>query len=954
MALKRGERQIQTTKNRLGIIPVADETAIDSLVQQIGPTIERGIINNANIQDETYRSNFNIESMKFFGDLALKFADNPDGYKKASQSYINEAVGSTPKHLQQYIKESAESTSYPIGFKIQQNFITKQKTDMAETLQMELGQFANVINQGILSAEDEAQETNSINQMIRLWSEGERKLNNLAEPLGYSDQDIKAAMRNIYISSETTRAMKVGKELIKEGRLTEALEYINQWEQGNDKENMYYREFTEEETINASKQIRTELVQDIANYKSMIAGEVDLVKLQWQQNEVDVKNNLNDFTTPFSFLIEDIGNLDFVVNNSNPPAKKDEIEKLYQKKIDIQNASRSVADGSASIHNYKEEDKKHIVNVLNSQILKTPMFQGLEYDESTLDLLAAGIDEQYLNLLQADRDNPNMMGATDEDRDIIKKHALAHTVLETQFKIGYLDDVTRNYLRNAVESNDFGKMRNGLAIYQMMTDNNVFMQNELGDYASVYNKLARYPLPLATASDEKLQEWLNGGNKAFDQHVATLDQHININNGKILSLDYLENSDAVKNALSRASLYGYTAQAGLKWLFGENFIAADENQLTELLKDDATWIPFISKMYNGMHPEAHKAVIEYAKKQYPLEATGDGSEFDEVAWNQALEYGMHQVLQQGYGMTRFNGNGFIDENEAGSFLGSLVPDFPIIDFFGPDGIGTPNLSFVKYPLEKMYELPDDVLMERIKTDFGNMYEQVKAEGERTGNPNLLAQTFGILADSGATLTKEEFLGTLDVAIKNNQIQFNYIEGTNNVVDVNGKILPAYEVVIRTETQQPLIGKGTIGKTITLRDMNNLDNNWRPIDNDQIKTGQYSYLDKSGNVINYANIKAKAAFNAVQKFETMFPDQDLRVIKSLIGWMAKTELSLNNVLGSFEFENLTGMPSTFTSDDVYDMFGDNIPFFQNKTFKELYQEEIEKLQLDSTLNKINTK
>jgi len=37
-----------------------------------------------------------------------------------------------------------------------------------------------------------------------------------------------------------------------------------------------------------------------------------------------------------------------------------------------------------------------------------------------------------------------------------------------------------------------------------------------------------------------------------------------------------------------------------------------------------------------------------------------------------------------------------------------------------------------------------------------------------------------------------------------------------------------------------------------------------------------------------------------------------------------------------------------------MFGDNIPFFQNKTFKELYQEEIEKLQLDSTLNKINTK
>jgi len=196
MALQRGQRQINL-QSKMGVVPVADSTALDSLVQQLGPTVERGIINTANIQDETYRSNFNIESMKFFGDLAIKFSNDPDGYKKASESYINEAVGKTPKHLQQYVKQSAESTSYPLGFKIQQNFITKQKTDMADTLQIELGQFSNTINQGILSAQDEAQETNAINQMINLWQESERKLNNLAEPLGYSEQEIQASMRGI-------------------------------------------------------------------------------------------------------------------------------------------------------------------------------------------------------------------------------------------------------------------------------------------------------------------------------------------------------------------------------------------------------------------------------------------------------------------------------------------------------------------------------------------------------------------------------------------------------------------------------------------------------------------------------------------------------------------------------------------------------------------------------------
>lgn len=950
MALQRGQRQINL-QSKMGVVPVADSTALDSLVQQLGPTVERGIINTANIQDETYRSNFNIESMKFFGDLAIKFSNDPDGYKKASESYINEAVGKTPKHLQQYVKQSAESTSYPLGFKIQQNFITKQKTDMADTLQIELGQFSNTINQGILSAQDEAQETNAINQMINLWQESERKLNNLAEPLGYSEQDIQASMRGIYISSETTRAIKVGKELINQGRLTEALEYINQWEQGADSENMYYKSFTEAETANASTQIRKELTQDIANYKAMKAGEVDLAKLQWQQNEVDVKNSLKDYTTPFPFLMEEIANLDFVINSSNPPAKIDEIEKLYKKKIEIQNAGRDVANGSASIHNYKEEDKKNIVNVLNSQILAQPMFEGLAYDESVLDLLAGGVDTQFEALMDADKNNPNTMGTTDEARNTIKKHALAHTVLETQFKIGYLDDVTNNYLRNAIESNDFEKMRNGLAIYQMMTDNNVFMQNELGEYADTYSKLARYPQPLATAEDKDLQEWLNGGDVTYDTHVEKLDTHIAETNGNVISLKFLEDSSAVKNALSRASLYGYATQQGLRWLFGENFPAPEEQELIKLLKDDATWIPFISKLYNGMHPEAHEAVINQAKLKYPLLATGDGTKFDEVAWKESLEHGMHEVLKEGYGMTRFNGNGFIETEEADrGLLNTLltnVIDIPFVDLVGPDGIeffglGTPNLSFVKYPIEQSYNVPNDILMSNIKIDFGNMYDQVAAEALRTNNNNLIGETFGILSDSGNPLSKEQFMGMLDVAIKNNQIQFNYIEGTDNTTNLQGDIIPAYEVIVRTESRDPLLGKGVFGKTITLTDMDNLDNNWRPIGEDQIRTGTSNIVDESGNEINWANIKAKAAYNAIQEYEIKFPDQDMGWYKSWLGWVAKTELSFNNFVGSKEFENFTGTPGTFSIDDVYDLLGDQIPFFKNETFKELYKKELDKL------------
>ena len=40
MALQRGQRQINL-QSKMGVVPVADSTALDSLVQQLGPTVER-------------------------------------------------------------------------------------------------------------------------------------------------------------------------------------------------------------------------------------------------------------------------------------------------------------------------------------------------------------------------------------------------------------------------------------------------------------------------------------------------------------------------------------------------------------------------------------------------------------------------------------------------------------------------------------------------------------------------------------------------------------------------------------------------------------------------------------------------------------------------------------------------------------------------------------------------
>jgi hypothetical protein len=307
MALQTGKRQL-TVNSSSGVIPVSNQTAVKSLLDQLGPTIKEGIKNTAKIQDENFRSNFNIESMKFFGQLAIDHENDPSSFTEASKSYINESVNKSPKHLKQYIEESGETSAYRLGFQIQQNFIAKQKEDILQTVNMEIGQFSQTINSGILNANNEAEEEISNIQMDKLWKESERKLFNLSDVLNLSEQDISATMRSLYMTSETTRAIKVGKMLIENGKPLEALEYVNQWEAGQDQENMYWSGHTDEEVYNQSKVIRTELTQDISLYNSRLAGEVDLQKLVWQEREVDLRNSLLNFTTPINILEESICN----------------------------------------------------------------------------------------------------------------------------------------------------------------------------------------------------------------------------------------------------------------------------------------------------------------------------------------------------------------------------------------------------------------------------------------------------------------------------------------------------------------------------------------------------------------------------------------------------------------------------------------------------------------------
>ena len=960
MALQTGKRQL-TVNSSSGVIPVSDQTAVQSLLDQLGPTVEEGIKNTAKIQDEKFRSNFNIKSMKFFGQLAIDHANDPSAFTEASKSYIHEAVSKSPKHLKQYVEESGETSAYRLGFQIQQNFIAKEKEDILQTVNMEIGQFSQTINEGILSADNEAEETIAGNQMVKLWKESERKLNNLADVLNLSEQDINATMRSLYMTSETTRAIKVGKMLIADGKPLEALEYVNQWEAGQDKENMYWSGHTDEEVYNQSKVIRTELTQDISLYNSRLAGEVDLQKLAWQEREVDLRNSLHDFTTPISILEEDIANEEFVINGSNPPAKADEFIKLLNEKKRIQEAARFVSNGTKNKNDYVPEDQKHIIKVLTSQITQQPMFDGITYDASVLDQLAIGNVQNMQNLAGADPLNPNEMRYVDN----AKKFALATAVMNLQYKWGYIDTVTENYLRNSLDSKDVNQMRNGLAIYQMLTDKNVFLRNELGDYSDAYSKLARYPHELSVDKEEDIQKWITGNSEIFAKHESILQTNFKDDELAKMSMTYLLDSNAVKNALSRASLYGYTTQHILRFFGGENFPDVDQSQLVELMKDDATWIPFISKLFNGIDETAHKAIMETAIKNYPLNATGDGTQFDETAWEQSLENSMHSLLAEGYGMTTYNGNGFIESEDFGrGFIEKMYDLFPVglpfIDLFGQEGFATPNNSFVKYPMAKMYpQIDHDLMKIDIKNDYLAYYDQVAAEAEATGNNNLLAETFGTWSDSGNAFTREEFSGVLDVALKNNQIMFEYIEGTDNSVNLQGEVIPAYNVTLRTLSEDKLLGKGIFGQTIELRDLNNLDKNWRPIDDSEIKNPVY---DINGKIINWQNIKSKAAFNAIEKFRKSnysetplyYPNTDIEInaetIEQVISTFEKTKMTLLNAIGSKEFENLTGNQGTW---DIADMFAAmGIDIFKNNQFKKLYEDELKELELELRLREKN--
>jgi hypothetical protein len=959
MALQTGKRQL-TVNSSSGVIPVSNQTAVKSLLDQLGPTIKEGIKNTAKIQDENFRSNFNIESMKFFGQLAIDHENDPSSFTEASKSYINESVNKSPKHLKQYIEESGETSAYRLGFQIQQNFIAKQKEDILQTVNMEIGQFSQTINSGILNANNEAEEEISNIQMDKLWKESERKLFNLSDVLNLSEQDISATMRSLYMTSETTRAIKVGKMLIENGKPLEALEYVNQWEAGQDQENMYWSGHTDEEVYNQSKVIRTELTQDISLYNSRLAGEVDLQKLVWQEREVDLRNSLLNFTTPINILEESIQYEEFVINSGNSAQKKDEFIKLLKEKQRIQNSAREVAQGNASKNDFKTEDQRNLIEVLTSQITQQPMFDGITYDASVLDQLAIGNVQNMQNLAGANPLNPNEMGYVDD----AKKFALATAVINMQHNWGYIDTVTSNYLRNAAVSNNADQMRKGLAIYEMLKGK-IALGDDLKEHKIIYDKLARYPHELSTDREEDIQKWITGNSEIFAKHESILQTKFKDDELAKMSMTYLLDSNAVQNALSRASLYGYTTQHILKFFGGDNFPDVDQNQLIELMKDDATWIPFVSKLFNGIDPTAHQAIMETAMKNYPLNAIGDGTQFDETAWNQSLENSMHSLLAEGYGMTTYNGNGFIENKDyARGFIEKMYDAFPVglpfIDLFGKDSYFTPNNSFVKYPLEKMYsEIDQTKIKIDIKNDYLSYYDQVAAEAKATDNNNLLTETFGTWSDSGNAFTREQFSGVLDVSLKNNQIMFEYIEGTDNSVNLQGEVIPAYNVTLRTLSEDKMLGKGIFGQTIELRDLNNLDKNWRPIENSEIKNPVY---DINGKVINWQNMKSKAAFNAIEKFRKLnysdtplyYPNTDIEIkaetIEQVISTFERTKMSLLNSIGSKEFENLTGNQGTWDIADMFKAMG--IDIFKNNQFKKLYENELKEIELELRLREMD--
>ena len=111
MALTKGNREkvtsVSSIQSRMGVVDAYAGDPISMAADAIGKSIDVYAQRMITIQDENYKADFKINTIKKIGDFAKQFNLDPNGFTNATNAYIEGIVSKAPKRFKNWSKEFA-------------------------------------------------------------------------------------------------------------------------------------------------------------------------------------------------------------------------------------------------------------------------------------------------------------------------------------------------------------------------------------------------------------------------------------------------------------------------------------------------------------------------------------------------------------------------------------------------------------------------------------------------------------------------------------------------------------------------------------------------------------------------------------------------------------------------------------------------------------------------------
>jgi len=167
MALTSGEKQNKATvssiQSRMGVVDAYSEDAIGLAAKNASAVIDVFAEREANKEEVAYKTDLKLKSRQTLLELSRTHYDDPDGFTKATNSYINTLVEKAPNRFKDYAKSFTGNIAFEYGDKIFQEAKAQKDVLVLDSFNTNHSDFISQRNTSIMNL--------SPDEMQSYWTE---------------------------------------------------------------------------------------------------------------------------------------------------------------------------------------------------------------------------------------------------------------------------------------------------------------------------------------------------------------------------------------------------------------------------------------------------------------------------------------------------------------------------------------------------------------------------------------------------------------------------------------------------------------------------------------------------------------------------------------------------------------------------------------------------------------